>query len=303
MNLDEALMANPHLKVGELTEEQLKIFTDSLNFIYDAQTSHIEQSEKVVHILLEMEDVARNEGEITYWTPFEEGYDEGPGCVADTWRKHEPVTTGQFRGHVLDEDYVCHISGNMPGVDNNGFISAACLEAYIFSEGDDPDPEKFVKRMKEWEGPRPLEERDASIEAHVIRLVSQFPPERRIEFLIEIVIKMGGDPADPKFFENTREKAFAAIKPKLESDVTAVIGKGDRDYLDWVLVETPKGRLSIKQAWATKGDPRSVDIFVMSNFYISQDDGHKYSADYGCLAELDVPKVPEQIGHQYVDNY
>ena len=89
----------------------------------------------------------------------------------------------------------------------------------------------------------------------------------------------------------------------LGSDITAVIGKGDHDHLDWVLVETPRGRLSIKQAWATQGDPRSVDTYVMSDFRISEDEGYEYSADYGHLCGLDVPKVTEPMGFRYVDDY
>jgi hypothetical protein len=109
--------------------------------------------------------------------------------------------------------------------------------------------------------------------------------------------------AEHDCFKLQAPKLFESIKSKLGSDITGITGKGNRDNFDWVLVETPRGRLSIKQEWATKGDPRGVTTWIMADFQFTKEEMYKYGEDVGYLHELGVPQVSEPIGFRYVEDY
>jgi hypothetical protein len=149
------------------------------------------------------------------------------------------------------------------------------------------------------------DERGAGIESVVASLIEELSEERRIEFLVELIVKNGGDIGDPKFFEKLKKQVvderFEAVKNKLASDAIEVLGKGSRtdgDHpCDWVLVKTPKDTITVKQYWTGQG--LAVETSIWSHLYITDEEASLYGEDMGYFLEIAVKEIPEPIGFRY----
>ncbi len=184
--LDQTVMDNPHVKIGELSNEDREQFKKALKASYYIRPRaegeplfefSLPADQEVIVAAVSQGDGASIDGDdgISGWDPYDEGYDDGPGDLSDSWTKGHGVSTGQFSGYVA-EYAECRFSAE--------------LLMRGFDGVDGWTPEDFVKGMKEWNAPRPDDERYAAIVEDIKEQFGCLPEEEQQVVLGWIVEKM-----------------------------------------------------------------------------------------------------------------
>lgn len=143
---------------GAVQLELVTPFLDQIANFYDAGNAHACES--------------------ISWDPYEDGYDDGPGDIADDWRTDDTISTGQYRGTVVTGAF-----------DKLSAIMGALLDD---SERDENLYDAFVKLAEEdWVPPRPAAERDKTISQEVRYYWKKLSPEAQRALHAELTPKAG----------------------------------------------------------------------------------------------------------------
>ena len=169
--LDQTVMDNPHVKVGELSDKDRKEFYSSLQSAYYPSTHKfvLSDDQEVIKCALSQGVNERSvylniDDALIHWDPYSEGYDNGPGDdVLDSWRKENHVMSGAFRGYVAE--YA-----------SNRFTAQLLESGY---DDGTYSPESFVDEMKEWEPPRSDDERHEATMATIKKEFNCLPEDEQ----------------------------------------------------------------------------------------------------------------------------
>lgn len=108
----------------------------------------------------------------THWSPYDDGYDDGPGDMSDNWHAGIRNSVGCFEGWDVNE----HHSVFDPISASIAASSADTSWAYD-DLGRSEIREKFAECLAEdWVPPRPQAERDQAVTKKILRLASGLSP-------------------------------------------------------------------------------------------------------------------------------
>lgn len=151
--LIDALKANPRARPSEVPYQNWQGFAPlaAKGVVLHESDSFLSQ---VLSKMVELEII----GEGCNWYPYDDGYDEGPGEIKDSWRNGYYCSTGQWSGYVSEVPAVDALHAELlraaQGV-YEGIPKFSLFEQNV-------DPANMISNLSDWNGPRSMAERDAA---------------------------------------------------------------------------------------------------------------------------------------------